>query len=150
MAHGKNITKAQFRVIMRDIKDNFGSTQQIADRNQISPESVRAIRRAKTWPGFQAAKESRRKKLAQAPKKIATPPKDDQLQQELEMVPSLPLTPDYVKELLDSQIKVIQSNERTAALLKEGNESSLVIRRQLVRVEQALEGLKNRRRWWRR
>ncbi|MFJ6416511.1 hypothetical protein [Paeniglutamicibacter sp. NPDC091659] len=150
MAHGKNITKAQFRVIMRDIKDNFGSTQQIADRNQISPESVRAIRRAKTWPGFQAAKKSRRKKLAQAPKKVAAPSKDDQLQQELDMVPSLPLTPDYVKELLDSQIKVIQSNERTAALLKEGNESSLVIRRQLVRVEQALEGLKNRRRWWKR
>lgn len=142
MAQGKDITKGEFHKIMRDLKDGFGSVQQIADKHQVSPESVRAIRRAKTWPGFQAAKEARRVKNVQAPKKAVVASKDDQLQQELNMTPNEPLTPAHVQELLDSQQEVNLSNQNIVATLDVLRTAVVAMQRQAIKLD--------RRRWWRR
>lgn len=143
MAHGKNITKQQFRIIMRDIKDNFGSVQQIADKNHISPESVRAIRRAKTWPGFNAIKEAKRVKDATKGKQPAPKSADDKLQQKLDIVPKRPITPEYVQELLDGQRDVNLSNQQVVAAVEK-------LTTILHHIHKHFVANKAGRRWWKR
>lgn len=149
MAKGKEITKSQFHKIMRAIKDKtaIASIQQIADKHRVSPESVRAIRRAKTWPGFLANKEAKRTNDAAKRKQAVKGPAvtksaDDQLQQKLDIAPDLPLTPEYVQELLDGQQEVYLSNQNIVDRLDK-------LTRLLTRVLTITERLLSRR-WWKR
>ncbi|MET4003893.1 arginine/lysine/ornithine decarboxylase [Arthrobacter sp. UYCu511] len=162
MAHGKNITRQQFHKIARDLKDNFGSVQQIADKNHISPESVRAIRRAKTWPNFNAIKEAKRtrdgqkradEQLAQRLAQREAKYPEDQLQQKLDMVPNRPITPEYVQQLLDGQQEARLANENILSRLDnlDGRVSFMIGGiKKLTDLLTSIRNFKARRGFWKR
>ena len=61
MARATRITKIKFHSINRDIKAEIQNgtydSSLIAAQQHVSTETVRAVRRAKTWPGFITAKQ---------------------------------------------------------------------------------------------
>jgi hypothetical protein len=56
MSARKRINKTKFYAINRDIKIPGSAVKTIAAVHNVSEETVRTIKRAKTWPRFEAAK----------------------------------------------------------------------------------------------
>lgn len=58
------VTRKQFLQISRTIKDEVKNktyrTEEVADYHHVSPATVRTIRRAGTWPSFEAVKAAKR------------------------------------------------------------------------------------------
>ncbi|NQD41433.1 hypothetical protein [Glutamicibacter halophytocola] len=120
MAQGRDITKAQFHKVMRNVKSGELTAAEIAKLNGISIESVRAIKRAKTWPNFEAAKQARRVKRSSKAINIRVKPSrspEDNLQLQLEKIEDKPLTPEYAEELLESMREVRLGNQHVATKL---------------------------------
>lgn len=71
MSARKRINKTKFYAINRDVKVQGSKVKTIASVHNVSEETVRTVRRAKTWPRFEAMKklknEQRRPTVTNAP-----------------------------------------------------------------------------------
>jgi hypothetical protein len=74
MARATRITKIKFHSINRDVKDAITSAKynafNIAKKHGVSDETVRSVRRAKTWPAFVTAKQLKVALVARGKKAI--------------------------------------------------------------------------------
>lgn len=98
----KAISKIKFYSINRDIKASVAAGNwnagRIANAHHVSDETVRAIKRTRTWPAWEIAKQVRRSQVnatyvisAKAPEQMmlvqpVSDPEDEQLAKELEEV----------------------------------------------------------------
>jgi hypothetical protein len=113
------INKIKFHSVVRDIKAakvaGTYNTKTIATAQHISPETVNAIRRAKTWPGFLLAKQNYntlrlRGKAAQfeahqravAVPTIAPAMSDEQFESDLKAITEAPVTRLHINMLGDA------------------------------------------------
>jgi hypothetical protein len=105
MSARKRINKTKFYAINRDLKAG-GKVQQIAAVQNVSEETVRTVRRAKTWPRFEAMKklknEKRRPTVTKAPAKAVL------VQQSLS--PDVAQL-DEITQAPDNQIRPVPSEE---------------------------------------
>lgn len=132
------VSKALFYAINRDIKEqntygNGGLVAIIAATHGVSDETVRAIRRAKTWPKYVEKKQDRRiREVAKATK--TSPPAEDAGLPEGEMV----VIPRYEYEGLQRQLDIL--DDRTDLLVT-----------WMKKIDTRVSRLMNKRWWlWRR
>ncbi|MBO1267070.1 hypothetical protein [Arthrobacter cavernae] len=59
MSNPKKLTKIKFFSINRDIRDGRRSNAQMAAFHNVSIETIRTVRNAKTWNGFLAHKQAK-------------------------------------------------------------------------------------------
>lgn len=106
MSARKRITKVRFYAINRDAKVPGSRVKAIAAVHNVSEETVRTIKRAKTWPRFEAMKklknERRRPTTPGAPLKAVVP-----VQQPLTDVEQL----DKITQAPENQIRPKESGE---------------------------------------
>lgn len=77
MSARKRINKSKFHAVNRDVKVPGSKVKTIAAVHNVSEETVRTVRRAKTWPRFEAMKkiknEKRRPSMPHTPLKAVVP-----------------------------------------------------------------------------
>lgn len=125
MSARKRINKAKFYAINRDVKFPGSQVKTVAAKHDVSEETVRTVKRTKTWPRFEAMKKlknERRRPTAQAgpiavveqqPLKniekqldTITQAPENQIRPELSQGPSSPIKIVTVKEWDDLNRKV--------------------------------------------
>lgn len=62
----KRLTKIKFHSIARDIKDGRRSVAEMAEFHHVSGQTIRAVKRTRTWPAFVLAKQQRMSYIANA------------------------------------------------------------------------------------
>lgn len=106
MSARKRINKTKFHAINRDVKVPGSQVKTIAAVHNVSEETVRTVKRAKTWPRFEAMKklknEKRRPTMPGTPLKAVVP-----VQQPLTPVEKL----DKITQAPENQIRPVPSEE---------------------------------------
>jgi hypothetical protein len=62
----KALTKIKFYSIARDVKDGRRTVAEMAEFHHVTPQTVRTVRRTKTWPAFVLHKRQRSSYIANA------------------------------------------------------------------------------------
>jgi hypothetical protein len=60
------LSKIKFHSIARDIKDGRRSVEEMAAFHHVSGQTIRTVKRTRTWPGFVQAKQQRTSYIANA------------------------------------------------------------------------------------
>lgn len=106
MAARQIITKIKFYSINRDIKaavekDSY-SAKKIAKTHHVSPETVRSIRRVRTWPAFVTAKQLKSTYKAQAKADAFANNPEKVLAKELKKLADAPVEYITIKQFTDA------------------------------------------------
>lgn len=131
MSARKRINKTKFYAINRDVKAGY-SVKCVASNHNVSEETVRTVKRAKTWPRFEAMKklknEQRRptqvkETITNIPQPVLFTPQD-----ELDEITQAP--ENQIRPLPPTAIKVVTVKEWEDLNRKLGDLYSLTSRRQ--------------------
>lgn len=149
----RKLTKKDFDKIIRSTR-NGGTNASIAKSAGFSTETIRVIRSAGTWKRYNELKAERnaKRRVTGKRKTVNTKTADDKLQKQLEKVPDTPITPDYVRELLDGmQAQKLATENLIAATEKQTNAIKSLETRQINEFFRTTTFIKNIKRvWWSR
>jgi hypothetical protein len=131
MSKRTRLTSKKFHAINRDLKMH-GVVKDVASIHSVSEETVRTVKRAKTWPRFEAMKKLRNEQ--RRPSTPHSPIKAVPVQQALtpvEQLDKITQAPEnQIRPLPNDEIKVITVGEWEALNRKLGRLYSLIDRKQ--------------------